>query len=501
MAPAKREKTAQGLRIAKPSIPVENDERSVAGALINDAPAVLREIADLGLTPDHFIQHECRRVFGAVERLVASQTPLEPQAIVAEAGIGIDVAEKLTEEYGGLYGIGYHATRLSDAYLKRQAKAMLNQADGITAMRMAMEKWLSGLPKAEGECLSLIADEWLTSEPPEPDYIIEGLFEVKSRVMLIGASKTKKSFAALQLAVCVATGVDFVGCHVPKPRRVLLVNFENPEQWQHRRFRNMAATLKLASTEGRLAILNARGKPVDLAVIEAEALRHKAELVLIDPVYKIPDAGEENDQEKRMALIAKFDALGERTGATVLYTHHDPKGDSASRGIRDRGSGSNILNRDVDCTLTLDRWGKPDDPDAANLTVLDVLTRNAKEEPERTLCFNRGAFFHDPDREPFKARPMGRHPYRKPEGDPQADAQKLAEFAVNGDAKTMTEIRDHGKSEMGDQRTRRALDELKGSTREYGVTIWTCSKTRKGFIGSASAVRQKLQDIGVAMPV
>jgi RecA-family ATPase len=69
--------------------------------------------------------------------------------------------------------------------------------------------------------------EWLGRTPPPPDYILDGVFETGSRVMLVGSSKTRKSFMAAQLAVCLATGQGFIGIRVPKPRRVLLANLEN----------------------------------------------------------------------------------------------------------------------------------------------------------------------------------------------------------------------------------------------------------------------------------
>lgn len=254
-------------------------------------------------------------------------------------------------------------------------------------------------------CVANAAD-WLESVPPPPDFILDGIFEIGSRVMLVGSSKARKSFAALQLAMCIAGGGDFAGHAVPTPRRVLLVNLENPKDWQHRRFLAMCNALQVTAAAlggDRLEIMNGRGKGIGLPQIEAEAVRHRADVVICDPLYKLDGGADESDQPERKRLVGELEAMGERTGATLVYVHHDPKGTPGDRNIRDRGAGSSIINRDVDCTLALTAWGNDKDPDADNLAVLSVLSRNAPPLKDATLFFNSGAFFADPDREPFKA--------------------------------------------------------------------------------------------------
>ena len=90
---------------------------------------------------------------------------------------------------------------------------------------------------------------------------------------------------------------------------------------------------------------------------------------------------------------------------------------------------------------------------------------------------------------------------RKPSGNPKTDAGLLAKFALEGEAKSMTELRGLGISELGDKRMRRALAELKARAEEYGVTCWQDNKTSRGLIGSESSVMQKRSDAGVTGPV
>lgn len=340
------------------------------------------------------------------------------------------------------------------------------------------------------------AADLLATRPPAPDYIVDGVFETGSRVLLVGSSKTRKSFLALQLAVAVASGRDFVGLTVPRACRVLLANLENADAWQHRRLLAMCAKLNVTADllGDRFLILNGRGKGVDLGMIEAEAVRHRAGLVICDPLYKLDGGADESNMEERKRLVAELETIGARTGAALVYVHHDAKGRPGDRDIRDRGAGSSIINRDVDATLALTPWGDDHDPDSASLTVLSLLSRNAPPQPDATLVFESGAFHADPSRPPFKATSRNVFSRRTPNGDPKADARKLAEYAVQGAAKTFKVVREHGHDSFGQQRTRRALAELYQNPEAYGIATWRNKKTGRGFVGNAEAVEQKLKD-------
>ena len=250
------------------------------------------------------------------------------------------------------------------------------------------------------------AGELLGRVPPEPDYIVNGMFETLCRVMVVGSSKTKKSFLVLLLGIVIACGRAFLGHGVPRPRRVLLVNLENAPDWQHRRLLAMCdkMTIDADALGSRLAILNGRGRSVGLSGIESEAVRHHAEVIILDPLYKLDGGADESDMRERKLLVGELEAMQARTGAALVYVHHDPKGRPGDRDIRDRGAGSSVINRDVDCTLALTPWGDDTDPDADNLIVLSILARNSKPIRDTTLVFQDGAFAVDPaNREPIKA--------------------------------------------------------------------------------------------------
>lgn len=476
--------------MSKKTTPTATNERAFIGCYIVYPTETQKEIEGLGLTLASFTVPECGKLFDAGTRLTIAGEPIDPASLQTESGVDVVLIERLIAEACINGHQAYHALRIKAAHVKRAALKEIEDTDGNPeALRFALEKIGALLPSPGTECRAVNACDLLGTRPPAPEYILDGVFEKMARVLLVGSSKTKKSFASLQLGVCVAGGKDFCGIEVKRPHRVLLVNLENSRDWQHRRFLNMCQALQIdaGALGDRLAILNGRGKGVDLAQIEGEAVKHGAELIILDPLYKLDGGADECNQEERKRLIVELEAIGESTGAALVYVHHDGKGQAGDRDIRDRGAGSSIINRDVDATLALTRWGNQKDEDAESLTVLSVLARNAPPRPDLSLVFDAGAFFHDPDREPCKATSK-QGQGRTMQGDPRADGKALAHWARCQGVATMTQLREKGGADFGAARSNRALTFIKDHLQECAVTFAQNEKTKQGYIGTAAAV-------------
>lgn len=105
------------------------------------------------------------------------------------------------------------------------------------------------------------ASDWLETEPEEPDQILEGIIDVKDKLALIGSSKMRKTFFLLMLLICLATGRSFMKWRVPKPRRVVHIQYEIQPNHYHRRLKKMCKAMGIASADlgDRFHIVNARG--------------------------------------------------------------------------------------------------------------------------------------------------------------------------------------------------------------------------------------------------
>lgn len=228
------------------------------------------------------------------------------------------------------------------------------------------------------------AQAWLKSTPPKPDPVLYNWFDIGDKVCVIGGPKMHKTWFLLQLAICISMGKKFLGIEVRKPRRVLFIQVEVTESHFHRRFRMVATNVGIDGT-ATLFFINGRGLDLNEQNIIKAARECKAEVIILDPLYKLI-TGDENAAHGIKPVLAMFDRIATETGAAIVYTHHDSKGTPGDRDIRDRGAGSNVLSRDYDTCITLTPHQRE------NLQVVQMLTRNYPQQDPFTISWHDGLF-------------------------------------------------------------------------------------------------------------
>jgi regulatory protein RepA len=230
----------------------------------------------------------------------------------------------------------------------------------------------------------------LTTEPPPPDFILEDVLDMGDKLTIIAPSKQRKSLFLLQFALSLAAGRDFLNWHVPKARRVLYVQYEIRDHHFHRRTRKLARAMGIDHdiVGQNLQTISVRGKKEyvgkeGIEKILRTAIKHRSEVIMLDPLYKISE-GKENQAEDFKIILSAFDGLAERTGAAIVYVHHDPKGFPGEKNTIDRGSGSNVLGRDYDACFTL----TPHANREKDTSVVDVMLRNYPPQDQFTIIFS-----------------------------------------------------------------------------------------------------------------
>jgi len=202
------------------------------------------------------------------------------------------------------------------------------------------------------------AAEWLNVVYPPPEHVIPGLLSKGLKGALIGSSKARKSYFLLQTALAVAAGRPLLNFGTPKARKVLLVQLEIPDYSFHERFASMVTAQGFQRHElENLTILNGRGWAAELMKMSANRLIDavtdtEAELVILDPLYKLLD-GDENLAKDMKPVLAVFDDICNVTGAALMFAHHNSKGLAGDRQAIDRGAGSGVLARDFDAAIYL----------------------------------------------------------------------------------------------------------------------------------------------------
>ncbi|MCX7009806.1 MAG: AAA family ATPase [Kiritimatiellaeota bacterium] len=374
----------------------EEAERGVLGSLILDAPRVMVLCAAAGLTSTWFYVPAHQPLFAALSAmrpdridLLTVGDELKARGTLERIG-GHSFLERLVDATPTPAHAEYYLGIVADQYRRRllmqAARQTLADVAGDTPLEAILEqqtelqRQLSAQTAAGTRAVD--AAHMVQSVPPAVDPILGELFDRGDKVPIIGSSKARKSFFALQLALTLASGrTTFLRWQLARPRRVLILQFEVKEAHYHRRVHHLAQALQLTAADlgDRLAVASLRGHECPPSLILTLARRHKTEVIIIDPLYKLA-TGDENLAADMKPLLAFFDQLAEETGAAVLYVHHNPKGTAGDREARDRGAGSGVIARDFDACIYLTEHR--DYGPVSEWLVVETLLRNyAPQEP------------------------------------------------------------------------------------------------------------------------
>ena len=330
---------------------------------------------------------------------------------------------------------GFYADRVKAAERNRNLRLVLKTAQealarGAPLSDVAEQLRAAGDTVADGvgAIPSTDAADYLETDPPPHDPVLDGVFDMGDKAELIGGSKRRKSFAAIELAVHVATGREWLGMKIPNRRRVLYVNLELKSGWLHRRIQRACRAHGIDPDElrGWLFILNARGQgsTVRARLVEL-ARRDQAELVVVDPRYKLHLPGEaENAGEGIAGILDLLDRVAE-SGPAVLVVHHDPKGESGDRAIQDRGGGSSWSGRDVDARLTL----TPQKQDPEGASVVSIMCRNFAPVDDFCIRWEVDRFHRDDELAPLPFTSWDRK--RAVQGDSKRTAESYEGAAMD----------------------------------------------------------------------
>ena len=319
---------------------------------------------------DAFYDLRHRAVWQALCQLSDQHAPIAPDTVAAvlrdggEAD-GFAFVSELIEKPPEAPCIKFHGGRVVEAWKRRVAfqtatELALVARDPTRPIDIELAaaadaiRWQAGNGRLPGfEDIGTLADETL----PTPPALIEGLLRQGEKAVLGGASKSFKSWLALDIAISVSHGVSWLGRHV-SPGIVLVVNLELPRWAIRKRLMDVAAARGVRLESGKLLVWNLRGQVVSAAQLRAEIARRNIadlRLVIIDPAYKLLLGRDENSAGDIANLLGHFEGITKDTGASVLIPTHFAKGNASSKEAQDRISGSGVFARDPDSIFTLTR--------------------------------------------------------------------------------------------------------------------------------------------------
>ena len=238
--------------------------------------------------------------------------------------------------------------------------------------------------------------QFMATEYPKPVELVEGLIFENTKTVLASASKAGKTWLAGDLALCVASGQDFLGRRVNRGR-VLFINPEVSEHFYQMRLAMLAQEreIDLAKLADDYCVLNLRGrlptgtekgegltKTLSLIAGKIEGLGGEPfKFVLFDSFYKLLDILDENsntDMRQAYNLVDSF--LAGIGSPASLQVFHYGKGCQAEKDDCDRIVGAGVVGRDYDTVINLTAHKKKN----LGYQILSVTSRNL-EKPDSVV--------------------------------------------------------------------------------------------------------------------
>jgi hypothetical protein len=215
----------------------------------------------------------------------------------------------------------------------------------------------------------------------EPRWLIQGLWPADAYGVLAAQEKAAKTWAALDLAVSVATGrpwLEHFPC--PTPGQVLIFLGEGGERATVRRIEAIATAkgidpdqladqLRLCFRVPRLAAPGAGG---ELAAIQAELAAHPAALVVLDPLYLAAAGASGSNLYDMGAVLQAIQGVCQQSGSALLVVTHWNKTGDGRGADRISGAGPAAWAR-VICSVSVDHRASDDDGASTILLGVEVI--------------------------------------------------------------------------------------------------------------------------------
>ena len=219
-----------------------------------------------------------------------------------------------------------------------------HSADDLIAEIRKAPQWR---PVAPVQKLFVSAPTFVQQVPEQIDWLVERVIERGANGVFSAVPKGGKSWAAVDLAISLALGCEWLGFRVPRPVKVALVSREdNPSltAWRIKHLFAGRTCLSPSIIETNLYV-NSRGQSAELMLDNSEQLAEllealktlEAEFCIFD-VFNVLHTADENDAQEMRAVLRQLSRIQAEAGCACAVVHHWNKSDQGSMTQRLRGS-------------------------------------------------------------------------------------------------------------------------------------------------------------------
>lgn len=367
----------------------DHAELAVLGALIIDpklmdeSPPVLREPGVLSARGQRLYKAivSCHQRHGTVDAVLVKGE--------MENGHRDDLVALMAEALQDC-PMSANARRYADV-LERQARRMelknlalglkeaIDNEDTPGTIREHLEILGSHLEPSYKKDLQPLDLQKVMDEEAEPvPWVVPGWLALQDFCVIGGEPATGKSVLALDLALALATGAEFLGMKVLGQFRVLYLDEEMPPALARRRIRMMMRGRELEPDQVALRYYNNNGLNLDQAesrlALRAVLDDFQPQVLMLDSLIRFHDRPENDNTEMAKFVRDVLRPIQTEYGTTVVALHHLAKpGKDKSKELGHRLRGASDLRAAVDHL-----WGLEGDPAGKTRTLTQDKNRWAE---------------------------------------------------------------------------------------------------------------------------
>lgn len=220
--------------------------------------------------------------------------------------------------------------------------------------------------------------------PPRPQ-LVRSVLRQGEVALMVGATKSRKTWLAIDLALSVAGGRLWLGRECA-PAPALFVDAECPREVLGERLRILERDRSPRAAE-RLSWVARRGS-CPTSVLDAccdlrqDIAESDAHLCVIDTMSAYFPVKDENDNAEATSLLSRITDVAEEMQCAIVLVHHTPKASGGKRSVVDAGAGAGAYARRVDTVIAI----REEEDEAKEVHMyLDVRSRSCEALPRMRL--------------------------------------------------------------------------------------------------------------------
>lgn len=343
-------------------------EMSVLGACLIEAAAIDTTAAIL--QAQDFTREDHRTLFDAIKAMHSRMEAIDFITVKAELTsrnlpISDSYVATLLDTVPTAANAAFYCGLVKEASIKRQAweafqrlaeiaqRGEVDPCDLVSQAQRALDRITAQAgdkitaavrrPAPLAERLEDIYDLWASEQEPIP-HVLENVIVEGCQTVLVAPGGTGKSVSAYNIACHLGEGRELWGLSVPKPRRVIYVDLENPRFKRQGQIKRMYRDVP--PVQSHVQVLPQFDIGRDFRDLKRLCLERGIEVVIFDTASRCFPRENENDASQAYAAVAEpLDELKRAGIATLTLGHTGKNGDDQ------RGSGA--VRDAVDIMLTM----------------------------------------------------------------------------------------------------------------------------------------------------